>query len=169
MNTQEPLGPTTPQAAVRTLQIIVLALALGAAFFVGASLFITKLGFAGAPDFLCYLGLGFGLVVFALHLVVPRIVENGAVAKINSSQLDGLSDDEKFSRLFPHRLTATIVACALLEGGAYLNITAYLLTSWVWSLVAGVVLIIFVITHFPTQSSSEFWAEDRAREIESNR
>lgn len=160
-------GPTTPEGAVRVLQIIVFALVVGVLPFLGFALFANQFGIAGAPDFLCYLGIGFAVLEFVLHLVVPGFVQSAGLKEVTKSQLEGKDANQKFMLLFPHRQTATIVACALLEGAAFLNTAAYLLSSYLWSLVTALVMVFFLLFRMPTLTSAQHWAEQRALEIES--
>jgi len=167
MTDYQPQGPATPQAAVRVLQIIVFALVVGVLFFLGFALFTNKFAIGGAPDFLCYFGIGFALIVFVAHLVAPGVMQRTGLRGVTKSKLEGKNADQKFMLLFPHRQTATIIACALLEGAAFFNVFAYMRFEYLWSLVTVLVLVVFLVFRMPTLNSAQDWAEQRAQEIES--
>src|SRR5262249_22055857 len=114
MNT--PQSNQSLAARVQVLQIIVGALAMGVATFLGISFQIWKAPAAGQnKDLLPVLTFtSFGMLAMAIvgSFVLPRIIMSNTRKKLLA---EGISDDSLFAAL----QTKTIVGCALLEGAAF--------------------------------------------------
>ena len=59
--------------------------------------------------------------------------------------------------------TRLIIACAMLESAALLNLIAYMIEGSYFTLVAASVLLVIILNHFPTLGRLEDWV---ARELE---
>lgn len=155
-----------PVGSIRALQIITFAMAAGVLAYAAFALFINKFAIGGQPDMLSWIGFGFGGIAFLLHLIIPRISTGTQLRSINPATVAEMTEDEKFQRVFAGYQTGHIIACALLEAPAFLNVFAYQSTSYLWSLVVALVLIGLILLRFPTVDNVQFWAKDRVAELE---
>jgi hypothetical protein len=61
--------------------------------------------------------------------------------------------------------TRLIIAAAIIEGAAFMNLVAYLLEGHVWTLAAAVVLFILLM-QFPTTGRVENWVSDELESVQ---
>ena len=148
------------------MQIIVFALVMGVVTFLGIALVVNGAGIEGEPDILSWLGLGIAALMIAAHLIVPRISASAALSQVSTEEVRNADDDRKFELIAPAYQGQLIVACALLEGAAFLNLVGYMLNEYVGNLFAAMALVAMIAAKIPTLSRVEFWVQDRAREIE---
>ena len=66
-------------------------------------------------------------------------------------------------------LTKTIVGAAILEGGAFGNLVAYMLDGQIYSLVLAVLGIIGILAGFPTRRGVDEWLERQLRRVKEMR
>ncbi len=156
----------THAAAVRIMQIIVFALVMGVVSFLGVALVVKQGAFDGEPEILSWLALGIAGVMFVVHLFIPGIAASTALRQINSEDIRSAEADRRFELIAPIFQTRLILACALLEGAAVLNLVAYIVEPYVGNVIVAAVLAAMIAGKIPTASKVEFWVQDRAREIE---
>ncbi|MCA9064370.1 MAG: hypothetical protein KDA96_14970 [Planctomycetaceae bacterium] len=161
MTTKQPQDLTT---FVRTLRIITFALMNGLVLFLVIVLFLTGGALNEAPSILTWISLGFGVLMFVNHLVIPNIVGNSALAQVTADKLKELNDEQRIMAVLPAFQVRHIVACALLEGAGFLGLVCAMLEkNWIPMVVGGVMAALIAI-RFPSESNVRFWAEDRIRE-----
>ena len=155
---------------LRTMQIIVVALAAGVITFIGIVPFLPVQGGGGLlPGGLSYTELGLalaGLAIFA-RLVVPSLIAGSMRQAIadgkplaDKSQTPAGPDVGEVRPLVNMYQTRLIIGAAFLEGAAFFNVVAYMFERKPVALVAAVVLSILLLTSFPTQGRLRRWAED---------
>ncbi len=147
--------------AVRTMQIIVAALAMGVIMFMAVVL--TMLDKIAARDpFITYIALGFAVLMFAGWIIVPGIVATQA-----RRAMAGLPRDAdivgQLAGVFQTRL---IIASAMLEGAAFFNLIASMLEGQYVGLVTAVVLLLIIISQFPTRHRLEVWITHELENID---
>lgn len=153
---------------IRTLQIIVFALAAGPICFVMVAI---SNRFQKPPEpeaMMAYLG-----VVFAVALMVARFIVGPIVVARSRKQIAAgsyvlnppgggsqvpanLVDGDRFLIVFQQK---TIIESALLEGAMFMNIFAYMTVGHWWSLAVGAVLLAFNLVPFPTYERVESWVK----------
>ena len=156
--------------AVKPMQIVLVALALGVIVFLVAVVVLTD---KPAEDpFLTYVGLAFGVIAFLAWLIVPNALASNARRTIaagqNPSWAQGVSqqaagDVGQLAGVYQIRL---IVASALLEGAAFFNLVAYLIEAHQLSLVAAVVLVVIMLCQFPTYNRLADWVSHELENVD---
>ena len=167
---------------VLTLRIIVGAMACGVLAFVGVAL-VTRIGGNGPPneslELLVPLAVGAAPLAYAISWLLPGLLAKNARRKIAdgtfpspqspNAPLPALAQLGMPGQLASVYQTNTIIALALLEGAAFLNVTAYLLSgSWI-ALGAGVALVLFMLAQFPTTSRLVDWIGEQQRLVEAEK
>lgn len=160
------------QRMTRVMQIIVAALAFGAATFFGVVLVLPPPAGPGAPDgrLMTYVSIAVGLGSFLAALVARN--QRQAIASGRSPA----TSDESVSQ-FPAALreigpltmayqTVLIIRSALLEGGTFFALIAFMLERQTPSLVVAGVLLLALISGLPTRSKIEDAIESERRQIE---
>jgi hypothetical protein len=138
--------------AVLILRIITLSLVMGVVIFGLVVVFsMGALDPANAvpagPLTMSYLGAAFAAVAFVLHLVVPNVIARQTINRGNGSEQTKL---EAFR-------TRTIVALALLEGAAFINLMALMMEHQWWSLAIAGGLVFWMLARFPSRTMIENW------------
>jgi len=151
---------------VRVLKIVTFALVSGVLVFMGVALVMNRGVIDGEPNIMSWVGLGMGGLMFVNHLVVPNIVSRVALNNVNAEEVRHADEEKKFSLIYPVFQTRHIIACALLEGAAFMNLAFYMMTEYVGNIAAAAVLVAMIAIRFPSVSAVEFWVQDRIREIE---
>jgi hypothetical protein len=146
-------------AQTRVLQIVVSAMLMGVVAF-AVFVIVTEIGKAPQGTTLSYVAVGFGTLMTILHAVIPAVIERAALA--NQSIGSGA---EAVVRVF---FTRTIIACALLEGGAFMSLVAVLTEHQRWVLGVTAVLLVLMVMQFPSRTRIEQWLETRMMEREQN-
>ena len=95
-----------------------------------------------------------GAAVFVAGFVVPRLLPKGTGA----SDLD---DASAVQAAFASIQTATIVGCALFEGAAFANLTAYFTDAELVHLAVSGLALFCILVHFPITSRIEQQIEDQ--------
>lgn len=180
---QEELAPQ-----VRTLQIIIAALAAGVIVFLAGTLVIASPD-QGPDGGDAELPLGLGLMTLVAlfmtasmvvaRVIVPSQMTAAARRRIaagtwhppQSTQateklLEQTGDAGKLSMIFMMR---TIVAAALLEGAAFTSIVAYMQEGSTVALGLAVALAAGILLHFPTAPRVAGWIEAQLRRVEEER
>ncbi|QDT30997.1 hypothetical protein [Thalassoglobus polymorphus] len=149
----------TPEAILRTSQLIAAALIVGVVAFCGVAFFAVG-GMNVASD---------GTLVSAIMAAVtlPQIVMFFFVSAFVTEQVI----DNQYGRRSipvtpenkPYQVMQmrTIIGFALLEGGCFMNIVAYILEKNWWSLGIVGTLVLFMLTNFPTKTRFKHYAESQ--------
>lgn len=100
-----------------------------------------------------------GAASLVLSGVFPRIIERHNQAALRGSR----PEPESVLSTFRTRL---ILECALLEGGAFFNLTAFILNQQWWSVAIATVLILVIASKFPTRFQMENFVREQLELIE---
>jgi hypothetical protein len=137
--------------------IVAGSLVMAVVFFAGIAL-SQRLGKAPGEPMLTWVGVGFAALVIVPAIVVPRVMTNAGLARLES--YEGDDAERALAGLYQSRV---IVAQAMPEGAAFFNLVAYLLEgNWVSLGVVGG-LLLMMLAQFPTQGRFENWVK-RLRE-----
>jgi hypothetical protein len=156
-----------------TLQIIVAALAAGALMFAGVAWFVAtnaaRARAAPAQILLTYVAAGVALLALIVSWIVPAIIASSqrqaiaagksisaAATTRNQSGIEHLGDVGSLSAAYQ---TQQIIRAAILEGAAFFNLVAYIVEKQSLCLVAAGVMVLFMLSQFPTRQRVEDWLE----------
>ena len=148
------------QGMIRTLRIIVAALAIGVVVFAGYTVFANldkPLGLGTNLDTLGCAMLGFGALQGVLGLVLPPVIFRNRRAQPQALAPFAEHGPETLKILGVQQqiVTSTIVGCAMFEGGAFANLVAFLLQQDLANLAAVGVLLAGILAHFPLPGRCE--------------
>jgi hypothetical protein len=156
----------------RALQIIVLAMAGGVFAFAVVAILI---GAQQRPDepFVTYVAAAFAGVAFVAWAAIPGVIVSrgrqaivaGQTMQINT-KMPGSAEAGDVGSLVNLYLQRTIIAVAILEGGAFFNLVAYLLEGRVLSLIVTGVLLVLILMHVPWQTKVADWVQSELTTIE---
>ncbi len=165
---------------VRVLQIIVAAVTLGPAIFLGVVL-VTAAANGAAADagkvLLTYLACGMAVAAAAARLIVPPLVAQKLRRQIavgawpppsqaGNSTAAPMSDAGKLAAVY---IVRTIIAVALLEGAAFFLVVAYQTERNPLTLGAAVLLSAMIAAHFPTRTRVAEWVETQLSQLDEDR
>ena len=174
----------TPQ--VRTMQIIVAALFLGCFFFLVIAV-ATNLDQKPVIDLtvIACIALVFAFSTLAIRAFLPGIVVAQGRKKILESQYQSeqtaqegnvpaaisawekeVDEAQSLAGLYQ---TKTIIGGALLEGPTFFLLISYLAEQSLISLIAAIILMLFLIASIPTKSRVQTWIEDQIRLLHEER
>lgn len=165
-NRHEDELPLQLAGKVRSLQVITGGLLMGVLAFMTIVLFMTQGSLSGQPELISWIAIGFAALMFVNHLMIPGIVAKAILSKISGEAIRNADESDKYERLFPALQTRHIVACAMLEGGVFFNLVAYMVTEYAGNLVTACVQTAMIVIRFPTATRAQFWIQDRIRELE---
>jgi hypothetical protein len=155
---------------LRVMRIILLALVLGCVIFliVVVSIRLSQNLQNNSAPLLTYMGIGFGLLMFVVSLIAPRVMVATARKQIAKGtwpsaaaearypgaveKLHGTSDVGQLCALYQTQL---IIGAAMLEGATFFNLIAYLQEGDPTSLVAAGLLLAAMLRLFPTRGGVE--------------
>jgi hypothetical protein len=143
--------PTDITAPLRAMQIVAGALMAGVVFFGVIVIVNGSLNQPPKAGILSFIGVGFAALMFVLHLIVP-----GIMAKNVKLESTGTSEVERWCGMYQ---TKMIIAFALLEGAAFLNLVACMSEHNWWSLAVAGGLVLIMAVQFPTRTRVEQWIE----------
>jgi hypothetical protein len=107
---------------------------------------------------LTLLATAYGLLSLVLHRIVPMLVERTQLAQIASSNgAHSSSPDQLTARLLGVFQTRTIIAGALVEGGAFFALVTYLLEGHAISLAVAGLLAGALFTLLPSELRVLAW------------
>lgn len=161
---------------VNVLRIIVISLAMGVIAF-GVYAVIQHAGkpvvLAGELKPLNYVLLVFGLVALIGGFVAPALVLRGNPSSTaNSPQLQHPAAKDpavaKVLGLQARIQAATIIGCALFEGGAFANLYGYLQSAEALHLILAIVLLLGLLSKLPLGSPEERIERMQRRMAEAN-
>lgn len=158
--------PQTPEAAARHLRVVTISLATGVLAFAAFTL-VARDGQAEHDALLLtYLAPALAAALVAGRFVVPGAMRGALVRRIANRESDA-GDIEK--SLPGHWQVTNIVARAMLEGAALVNLMAFHLEhQWLNLAVAGGCLVGLLLP-FPTLMAFEAWRERLLRAVEERR
>ena len=127
----------------------------------------------GGTSVVTLTGLVVGVAALVLNLVVPRTIIKTALRNLLGKFGDpGASDptqavDPELAerQLLLVFINSHVIALALLEGAAFLNLMAYMLEGKALSLVLAVLLLGRLISSFPMPEKLEAWLDQRKLEL----
>ena len=147
---------------VRTMQIVVAAMAAGALFYGVMSVVISSsVADPNAEPLLSLISLGAAMVSIATWLIVPQVVANQALRGLAVRETN--VSTEALLSVLQNRL---ILGSAILEGAAFFVLLAYMLDGRLWSLAVAAVLVVCIIAGFPTRDGAEQWIARQRRAID---
>lgn len=153
--------------ATQTMQIIVGALAAGVVLFFLVTLVVAANGERQVPEtpLISYMAIAATPMAILMALIVPGVVmrshREAIVAGNATSQEEAASvpplpaEEEKLLPLMGGYQTALILRTAILEGAAFLCLTAYMLEGQAWVLIGAGLLLLFMLAAMPTRSRVE--------------
>ena len=168
---------------IRTLQIIVSALALGPFVFLLVVVFALEppkgqMAAGIGPVNLTTIALAFSVASIAVRLFVPATIVARARRELatRSEAPDGATRDvesvQPLSRtvaLWNAYMVKTIVAAAMIEGACFFVIMAYHLERQPIALVLAAILLTAIACHFPTTTRVAHWLEDQLQKLDQER
>ena len=169
------------RSVVRTLQIIVGAMAGGVLMFLAVVLFLVSKNAQPAPaslPVLTYIAVGMSVVIGIAWLIVPGVI----VGRMRQSLLNGNSSDWGLVKNMPNAAelgdvvplaaiyqTRTVIRAALLEGTAFLACIAYMLEHQAIALAIAGLLLLMILSQIPTVSGLESWLDDELATVQQMR
>jgi 1,4-dihydroxy-2-naphthoate octaprenyltransferase len=145
-----------PDQVGRQGQLIIGSLMMGLLMFAGVVLLI---GGQGAPNPILPLIAGLtGVGAIPAALVVPTVMLS------NNSRQPVPDPNMQPSQLAMPYLSATIVRGAILEGAAFFNLIAVLITGHSWCWMIPVLSLLMMAATFPSQTKFEEWVESIRRQ-----
>ena len=172
--TPEQFAALEPDKVLFTMRIIAGALIAGVLTFAGIASFVvfSQLPAAqpgGQPqngsEIIMYLGLAGAVGAVVMSFFVPNLIATAGVKGVAKMAQDGTATGPKelFGRLLSVAQVKMIIALALIEGAAFFNLIAFIITkSLIPPVVVGALLFVMAI-HFPTKFKLARWLEDQQR------
>lgn len=148
------------------MKIITIAMLAGVLVFLGISLMLSQGELGTEPEILSWVGIGFFALMLIQQLIIPPILTRNALKAISSESLRQAEPADRLRMVLPAFRTSHIVACAMIEGAAFLNIVVYIIDKFVGNLAAAAVGVVVLALKLPTSTKVQWWAEERVREIE---
>jgi hypothetical protein len=170
-------------AKVRTLQIIIAALAFGCFMFLIVALVEGIDGNnAAGQSFLTYLGLAAAVTALILRIFIPGIIVSQGRSAINqkmpsTSQAPSElpinrkieQENEMASALMGLFITKTIVAGALLEGATFFLLIIFMVERSPLTVLVAVGMMILLVGQIPAVGRTTIWVENQMRLIDQRR
>ena len=73
------------------------------------------------------------------------------------------TDEGKLMQMF---LTKSIIGAAILEGGAFANLIAFMLDGQIYSLVIAILFALGILMSFPTRNGMSEWLDNQMRRLQ---
>ena len=157
-------GGTTPQASVRSMQIVASALMAGVLFFAAIVAVVTGSKLNGQPDVLTWMGGAFAAVAVVIHFVLPPMIAKKSWERAIANGLRQKSESEQIQHAMNDYQCQLIVGHALLEGAAFMNLTVLIAGRSVINLGVVIALLVLMLIRFPTTTKVTWWIQDRLRQ-----
>jgi len=141
-----------------TNRIVVGALAMGVVMFGGIAVTIALTTPEAPKDLpiVSFIMGFFGAIVLVMSFIVP-----GLIAAQSRKQIRSESTESKARSLLTVFATKTLIGCALCEGGALGNLVAFIVEQQWWSLGIVGVLLLAILSRFPTQAGIENFVREQ--------
>jgi len=154
-------------ASVRGMQIIAAALMVSVTGFLFVVLSVTQGNVFGfqMPAVLTQIGAGLGAFMILNHFIVPGIVSSLQLRKATASGLLQQDDESQNRQLMGIYRIQLIIALAMLEGAAFLNLVAFMVEKNGLSMGVVVLLLGLMQLRFPTQHKVSSWVSYKLRGI----
>ncbi len=156
------------EAFVRTLQIIIGALCSGIVLFL-AMVFSLARNEPVPGGMLSMVGVGIAVAAVASAFVLPGIVVAQHRRRIVEKEKADGGDRSLERRLLDAYQVKLIMAGALLEGAALLNVVVFLLEGQWYNVAIGLLLATGIALLFPTRSRLDHWIEEQKRWMDNER
>jgi hypothetical protein len=159
------------RSAAFTSQIIVLALATGVIVFGVIAFFLSFQLDESDAGILVYAMAALAAAAVLARMLAPALIAARARKAIAAGmwrpagQAQAIAETLR-GRLAEVYLTKTIVGSALLEGAAFANLVAYLLTGRTFSAAISALLLVGILLGFPTGDRVAAWVDGQQRLIE---
>lgn len=166
----EPSKTATPENTLKAMQLLTVVLTASPLTFGVVAVFLALGEEPQMEPYWAYLTVALTVLGFLLWLFVP-----GAYAQAGRRQLRQLEgtpqevEQQRRTRLFQLYMSRHIVALALLEGIAFINITFFLLTANLWLLVLSSLPIAMMAASFPWKERVELWVQEQLHLLDMNR
>jgi len=157
---------TFARSVVRTVQIIVAALAMGVLIFASVTVF-QRMNQAPQQDaLLAYLAVGFAVTALGMRSVIGGLTVANQRKRIaggtwsidsrgaGSGLPTNVTDGDRLLFVFQQK---TIIESALLEGAAFFVLISFLIVGQWWSLAVAGMLLMMLVVPFPTYDRVENW------------
>lgn len=150
---------------LRTMQIISLALPLGALLVVVVLALLRNANPQPLPQrpILSILFLGFWFVQMSLSLVIPGIVTKGALKQLLINPLQNADLRERLVGIFQ---TGQIVRLALIEGVTFFGAVAYFIEGQPWTLGPVALGLGWMVAQFPTERRVLNWLGNAGEQLQ---
>jgi hypothetical protein len=144
---------------LRTMQIIVGALAFGVVNFLVVALWIVLSGNDPpvVPPSLTYVAIGAAVIAVVASFVVPSIIAGPLKRQMATDE--SASSLPVVTRHAAVYQTMLIIRCAILEGAAFFCLVSYLVEHHIAGPVAATLLLLVIVAQIPTHSRLESWIE----------
>ena len=152
-----------------TLRIIVLALAMGVATFAGFAIsqnIHRPHAIAGKLDTQSLIFLAMAFIALPLGIVLPRVIFATTRRAPAMNMPPGTPVEQARVMTVQQRIqTSAIIGCAIFEGAAFANILGYMQTREVLHIALAGILLVGILSHFPTVGSYERRVDDELRRM----
>lgn len=159
-------GPGAESSAAVARILAVLRVVTGALIFGLIFLlvfFLSGEDMVNEPEFMSWLGLGIGGLMFVQHLVVPSFIARAAIRKQGS--LEDVDPDTAYYVLAQVFHTQHIVGSAMLEAGAILNVVFFIATNFIGNAVFAGVMALVMIVRLVMLSSAHVWIDEKYQQM----
>jgi hypothetical protein len=146
------------QVPFQTVQVIAIALIAGVLVFAGVAVLNTWQKPAGDP-FMSYFGIAFAVAAVPAGFVFQAVMIPNAMQQMRS-----MYADQPIKLFYAEYQTRLILRNAVLEGAAFFNVIAYMLTALSWSLGVALALVAVMVATFPTRSKFDNWVRRKQDE-----
>jgi hypothetical protein len=159
-----------------TMRILVIALALGVLSFLAVAVIVRVENpnlQASRTGFLTYGALGIAALLVLVQATVPALIATGlrwqlAAGKWPAPGAASTPADD-FGKLCALYQTRLLLGAAMLEGGSFLLLIAYLMEGDVVALVGAGILLVLLLAKFPLRSAVEGWLADQQEMLRQER
>ena len=161
-------GPSAESSAavariLALLRVVTGALIFGVISLLGIVFFLSGEDMVNEPEFMSWLGLGIGGLMFVQHLVVPNFIARAAIRKQGS--LEEVDPDTAYHVLAQVFHTQHIVGSAMLEAGAILNVVFFITTNFIGNAVFAGVMALVMIVRLVMLSSAHVWIDEKYQQM----
>lgn len=145
------------------LRVVTGALIIGVISLLGVGFFVSGEDMVNEPEFMSWLGLGMGGLMFVQHLVIPNFIANAALKKQGS--LEDVDPDTAYYVLAQAFRTQHIIGSAMLESAAILNVVFFITTSFIGNAVFAGVMALVMIVRLVMLSSAPGWIDGKYQQM----
>ena len=151
---------------------IVLAALIGGVAVLGAVVLLIGNGsFPTNFSTLSLVFLGVSVVIVTQAFIIPGIVRNSTMATLTKdpdpdADLSKPSHDAFASQQLGVWFTSTLISVAMLESAALINLVGTYIEKNNWHLVAAGVILVLMLSRFPSEDRVISWIEARIRDRE---